>query len=87
MQASPSPQVPPDTPTFPITQEVVEVEPFTPEIGVGDVVLGTVGLIGVMLFAALCAGLLAGGVYIWWRQRGAVTEIEARGHTHNYFRE
>ncbi|MDP1570880.1 MAG: hypothetical protein Q8L86_12855 [Vicinamibacterales bacterium] len=87
MQPSPSLQVPPDTPTFPITEEVIEVEPFTPEIGVGDVVLGTVELIAVVLFAALCAGLLAGGLYIWWRQRGAVTEIEARGHTHNYFRD
>ena len=50
-------------------------------------VLGTVGLIGVILLAALCAGLLAGWFYIWWRQRGPVTEIEARGGQHNYFRE
>ena len=86
--AQPPPQVPPSTPTFPITPTVVEqVDDFTPEIGVADIVLGAVGLLGAILIAALCAGLLASGLYIWWRQRGPVTEIEARGHQHNYFRE
>jgi hypothetical protein len=88
MQTPPPQQVPPETPTFPITPTVVErVDEFTPEIGIADIVLGTVGLFGAILFAALCAGLLAGGVYTWWRRRGPITEIEARGGQHNYFRE
>jgi hypothetical protein len=84
----PSDQVPPETPTFPLNPTVVErVEEFTPEIGIADVILGTVGLAGMIALGALLAGLIAGGLYIWWRQRGPITEIEARGQQHNYFRE
>ena len=39
-----------------------------------------------IMAAALVAGLLAGGLYIWFRSKRAVTLIEARGHQHNYFR-
>jgi hypothetical protein len=84
----PPPQVPPTTPTFPITGTVEDPrDQVTPEIGVGDVILGTVGLIGAIVIAALVTGLLAGGIYIWLRRHRPITEIEARGHTHNYFRD
>ena len=83
----PQEPLPPETPTFPIAPTIVEqVDAFTPEIGVGELILGTVGLLGAIILASLLAGVLAGGIYIWWRKRGPITEIEARGGEHNYFR-
>jgi len=43
-----------------IVVDVVEQPPITQEIGVGDVVLGAVGLTGVIMIGALIAGLLVG---------------------------
>lgn len=86
--ATPPPEIPLSTPTIPITDLATEqVEPFAPEIGVGDVVVGMVELVGVFLLAALVGSVLFSAVFIWFRKRGAITEIEARGNTHNYFRE
>ena len=51
-----------------------------------DVAVAAFGLTGAIMAAALVAGLLAGGLFIWYRSRRAITIIEARGHQHNYFR-
>jgi uncharacterized membrane-anchored protein len=44
------------------------------------------GLTGVIMAAALVAGLLAGALFIWYRRRRPASTIEARGHEHNLFR-
>jgi len=56
------------------------------ELSMIDVAVAAFGLTGVIMVAALVAGLLAGGLIIWYRSRRAVTIIEARGHQHNLFR-
>jgi hypothetical protein len=56
------------------------------EVGMVDVALAAFGVTGIIMTAALVAGLLAGAGYIWYRSRRAVTMIEARGNDHNYFR-
>ena len=56
------------------------------ELSMIDVSLAAFNLTGVIMVAALAAGLLAGAGYIWFRSRRAVTIIEARGHQHNLFR-
>lgn len=56
------------------------------EIGMVDVAVASFGLTGVIMVAALLAGLSAGAAYIWYRSRRAVSTIEARGNTHNLFR-
>lgn len=57
------------------------------ELSMIDVSLAAFGLTGVIMAAAVVAGLLAGGLYIWYRTRGAITLIEARGGQHNLFRD
>jgi uncharacterized membrane-anchored protein len=57
-----------------------------PELSMIDVAVAAFGLTGVIMVAALVAGLLAGAFIIWYRSRRAVTIIEARGHQHNLFR-
>jgi hypothetical protein len=56
------------------------------ELSMIDVSVAAFGLTGVIMAAALVAGLLAGVGYIWYRSRRAVTLIEARGNQHNLFR-
>ena len=48
-----------------------------------DVSVAAFGLTGVIMAAAIVAGLLAGGCFIWYRSRRAITIIEARGNQHN----
>ena len=79
-------------------QQTPEQKPFTPtivqvvpekaaqEIGMVDVAVSAFGLTGLIMSAALVAGLLAGPAYIWYRSRRAVSTIEERGHQHNLFR-
>ncbi len=50
-----------------------------------DVSVAAFGLTGVIMGAALLAGLVAGAGYIWYRSRRAITIMEARG-SHNLFR-
>jgi hypothetical protein len=75
-------------PQQPITTTIVQVVPDKPaeELGMIDVSLAAFGLTGVIMVAALVAGLVAGAAYIWYRSRRAITIIEARGHQHNLFR-
>ena len=55
------------------------------ELSMIDVSIAAFGLTGVIMAAAAVAGLVAGATYIWYRSRGAITTIEARG-GHNLFR-
>ena len=67
---------------------IVQIAPDQParELSMIDVSLAAFGLTGVIMAAALIAGLIAGAGYIWYRSRRAITIIEARGHQHNLFR-
>jgi hypothetical protein len=56
------------------------------EVSMIDVAVAAFGLTGVIMAAALVAGVLAGIGYVWFRKRHAVTTIEARGHNHNFLR-
>ena len=51
-----------------------------------DVSVAAFGLIGVIMTAAVVAGLLAGVLFIWYRSRRPITMIEAQGGQHNLFR-
>ena len=72
----------------PITPTIVQIVPEKPaaELSMIDVAVAAFGLTGVIMVAALVAGLLAGGLFIWYRSKRAVTIIEERGHEHNLFR-
>lgn len=75
------------TPSEAITPSIVEVvkEP-APSIDMIQVAVAAFGLTGVIMAAALLAGLLAGALFIWYRRRRPASIIEARGHEHNLFR-
>lgn len=73
-----------DAPTVTIVQIVDDKS--TKELSMIDVSVAAFGLTGLIMGAALVAGLLAGALFIWYRSRRAITIIEARGHQHNYFR-
>jgi len=66
---------------------IVQIAPEQParELSMIDVSLAAFGLTGVIMGAAVVAGLVAGVTYIWYRSRRAITTIEARG-GHNLFR-
>ena len=55
-------------------------------IDIIQVAVAAFGLTGVIMAAAVVAGLIAGGVFIWYRRRRPASTIEARGHEHNLFR-
>ena len=69
------------------TVTIVQVAPEQParELSMIDVSLAAFGLTGVIMVAALIAGLVAGATYIWYRSRRAITIMEERG-SHNLFR-
>ena len=81
--------VQPDAPRQQEAQQVtiVQIAPEQParELSMIDVSLAAFGLTGVIMGAAVVAGLVAGVTYIWYRSRRAITTIEARG-GHNLFR-
>jgi hypothetical protein len=70
------------------TVTIIPVAPEQParELSMIDVSVAAFGLTGVIMAAAVVAGLTAGALYIWYRSRRAITIIESRGHQHNYFR-
>jgi hypothetical protein len=72
----------------PITTTIVQIVPDKPreEIGMVDVAVASFGLTGVIMVAALIAGLCAGAGYIWFRSKRAASTMEARGNTANLFR-
>jgi len=54
-----------------IVVDVVKQPPITREIGMGDVVLGAVGLTGTIMIGAIVAGLLIGLVVVLVKIRRA----------------
>ena len=60
---APAPSPAPSAPG-PIIVETVRQPPVTREITMGDVVLGAVGVVGVVMIAAAAAGLLVGVVVV-----------------------
>jgi uncharacterized membrane-anchored protein len=72
----------------PITPTIVQIVPDQPavEVTMIDVALAAFGVTGVIMVAAVIAGLSAGALFIWYRSRRAVSIIEERGHQHNLFR-
>jgi uncharacterized membrane-anchored protein len=72
------------TPTITIVQ-MVQDDPAK-ELSMIDVSVAAFGLTGLIMAAALVAGLSAGALFIWYRSRRAITIIEARGNQHNLFR-
>jgi hypothetical protein len=75
---------PPDS--QPVT--IVQISPDKPavELSMIDVAVAAFGLTGAIMVAAIIAGITAGGLFIWYRSRRAITRIEAQGHQHNLFR-
>ena len=74
-------------PIQPITPTIFEVtkEP-TNSIDMIQVSVAAFGLTGVIMAAAVVAGLSAGALFIWYRRGRPATTIEARGGEHNFFR-
>lgn len=79
-------QQPPPVPDAIIPRLIETPKPATPELSMIDVALAAFGLTGVIMAAAVVAGILAGALYIWYRSRHAVSTIEARGGQHNLLR-
>jgi hypothetical protein len=61
---APSPAPAPAPAPGPIIVETVRQPPITREITMGDVVLGAVGFVGVLMIAAAVSGLLVGIVVV-----------------------
>jgi hypothetical protein len=77
-------QVPQPQEAQPVTIVQIAPDPPARELSMIDVSVAAFGLTGVIMAAALVAGLIAGAGYIWYRSRRAITTIEARG-GHNLF--
>lgn len=60
--------------TQPIVVRVIE-EPVK-STGVGDIILGALGITGVLLLAALLLGALLGGLLIWIKKVRAKYRVE-----------
>jgi hypothetical protein len=68
----------------PVTPVVQIQTPPHQEVGVADVLLGSISLIGALILAAALAGLLTGGLFIFyrrWRDRHAPKDEAATEHT------
>jgi hypothetical protein len=63
-QPAPAPSPAPAPPAGAIIIQTVRQPPITREITMGDVVLGAVGLVGLIMIAAALAGLLVGLVVV-----------------------
>jgi hypothetical protein len=49
----------------PVTPVIIEeVGPPTPQVGVADVLIGSFGIVGLMLLAALIGGLVVGALFV-----------------------
>ena len=72
----------------PQTVTIVQLSPekAAVELSMIDVAVAAFGLTGVIMVAAIVAGISAGALFIWYRSRRAITRIEAQGHQHNLFR-
>jgi hypothetical protein len=73
------------TPGQAVTIVEVVQEPAS-SIDMIQVAVAAFGLTGVIMAAALVAGIVAGAFFIWYRRRRPASTIEARGGEHNLFR-
>ena len=67
----------------PIVVDVIKQPPVAPELGMGDVVLGAVGLTGAVMIGAIVVGLLLGAIVVLVKQardRAAKDRTESAGH-------
>ncbi len=82
------PQSPPRIPdgAVPTVTIVEDGKEPTPGLSMIDVAVAAFGLTGVIMAAAVVAGITAGILYIWYRSRRAITIIEARGGQHDLFK-
>ena len=74
VQAPPTAPPPGPVPGNPIIVETIRQPPITREITMGDVVLGAVGFVGLVMIAAATAGLLIGIVVVLrkrWHDKAA----------------
>ena len=69
-----------------VTIVQVDGQSRSAELSMIDVAVAAFGLTGVIMVAAIVAGLSAGALFIWYRSKRAITIIEERGHQHNLFR-
>ena len=67
-------------PSSPIVVDVIKQPPITPEIGMADVVLGAVGLTGLIMIAALIAGLLIGLGFVFFKKMRERSDKTGPGH-------
>jgi len=76
------------TPTAPITPTIIQVvkDQAPDQIDMIQVTVAAFGLTGLIMAAAVVAGLVAGALFIWYRRRQPASTIEARNHEHNFFR-
>jgi hypothetical protein len=65
--SAPAPQPPPSpgAPAGAIIVQTIRQPPVTREITMGDVVLGAVGFVGLVMIAAAIAGLLVGFIVVF----------------------
>jgi len=72
----------------PVNVTIVQIgqDASSAEVSMIDVAVAAFGLTGVIMVAALVAGVAAGALFIWYRSKRAITIIEERGHQHNLFR-
>lgn len=59
--------VPPDTPLTPIVVQIADTRPT--EIGVIDILLGSLGITGLLLVGSALLGLAVAAVIFWMRRR------------------
>jgi hypothetical protein len=81
-------QVPEQAPDIvaPTVRIVEVISPPAPSLSTIDIAISAFGLSGVIMGAAAITGIVAGVLFIWYRSRGAITEIEARGGQHDLFK-
>ena len=81
-------QVPEKVPDIvaPTVRIVEVVSPPAPSLSTIDVAITAFGLSGAIMAAAAITGIIAGILFIWYRSRRPITEIEARGNQHDLFR-
>jgi len=71
----------------PLTPVIVKVIPApAKEIQVIDILLGSFGVVGLMLFGSALLGLVLGGLFVWYRDGPPVNpyqlNLSSGGHDH-----
>jgi|NOAtaT_6_FD_contig_51_3741311_length_452_multi_4_in_0_out_0_1 hypothetical protein len=85
MFQAPATPPPPDA-GYPTVTIVERIGQPLPKMSTIDVAIGAVGFTSLIIVAAAVAGVVAGALYVWFRSRGPVSIIEARGGKHDLFK-